>query len=214
MERLNNIKTPSNNVILFLQGVFKKDCKRLEDMFQDKLMIDNTKQQDFKQYDKIPVNFTNMEKWLKSTNILCWYCHRIFKNYPWFEPQSIEPSNNDLIVKKITKDDIKKKHLNISVHGLFCSCNCVRAYIEVYTKDLAIKLNKIAMLKYLYELMTGCTISDIQPSPSPYEMVQYGGNLTSLEYQQKIDNLGVMYQRELEDNNFISICNLYMKKNR
>ena len=214
MERLRYMKQPIMGT-LFLQGVFKKDCKRIEEMFQDKLMVENIKPQETKVYDKIPVNFTTLNNWLKSTNLCCWYCNRTFKNRPWFEPQSIEPisetSNGVLLDYNELKKCINKKSLSIVVNGIFCTCNCVRAYIDLHTNELSDKLNKIAMLKYTYEIFMGKPIPDIQPSPPPTNMIQYGGSLTPLEYQQKIDNLDTAYQRELEDNNFVSICTNFIK---
>lgn len=67
------------------------------------------------------------------------------------------------------------------------------------------------MLKYVYELFIGKTIPDIQPSPDPTIMVQYGGYLTELEYQQKINKLDIAYIHELDDNNFASICDIYLR---
>ena len=68
------------------------------------------------------------------------------------------------------------------------------------------------MLKFVYEIYNGKKIPDIQPSPSPMFMIQYGGDITEQEYQQKIDSLDLAYIRELEDNNFAAICQIYAKK--
>lgn len=215
MERIRHAKQSALDGILFLQGVFKKDCRKLEDMLQDKLMnVSASPPQDIKTYDKIPVSFTTVDKWIKSTNLTCWFCHRTFKNRPWFEPQSIEPVSEGEIGNILGPDEVKnsvntKSHC-IIIHGIFCTCNCVRAYINLHTKDLTEKLNKVAMLKYVYELFNGKSIPDIQPSPPPTDMVQYGGTLTTTAYQQKIDSLDAAYIEELEDNNFSAIC-IYMK---
>lgn len=267
MDRISSLKNAqSYGGVLFLQGVFKKDCKKMEDMFHDRLMFDNTINKDTKVYDKIPVSFTSLDDWLKSTNITCWYCHRTFKNRPWFEPLSIEPVSesvsstmplvmdanhsdknakskaagrkkgiktktpdkgvgkvddktvvvaNRLLNVPVTLPDIKKQEnrrgVCVGVNGLMCSCNCVAAYINAFTRDLTERLNKMAMLKYIYTVFTGRSIPDIQPSPPPTEMVQYGGALSAAEYQQKIDMLDSAYIKELEDNNFASICQAYIK---
>lgn len=195
---------------LFLQGVFKRDAGYRESIQEQ---LNNL---DMKVYDKIPVNFTTVERWLKSTNICCWYCSRSFKNRPWFEPQSIEPmcetSNGQILTKKELLSSVNIKSVSIVINGIFCSCNCVRAYIDVHTRDIVDRHNKIEMLKYVYQLFTGKKIPDIQPSPSPTEMIQYGGYITAQEYQQKIDQLDNGYQKELNDNNFTSICNMFKKQ--
>lgn len=235
MDKLFNIKPALLQGTLFLRGVYKKDCKRIEDMFQDKLMSENVKLQETKIYDKIPVCFTSLETWPQSTNLACWRCSRTFKNRPWFEANTIEPigdtrgtglvqhnsrshpTKHNTIYNYIggistAEPSVRKnKALAMSVHGVFCSPNCVRAYIDLHTKDLSERLNKISMLKYEYEIFCGKSIPDIQPSPDPTEMVQYGGSTSASDYQQKIDNLDVSYQRELEDNNFASICNNFIK---
>lgn len=225
MDRIKNIKASNNTCTLFLQGVFKKDCQKLEDMLRNKIMTENPMNtQDVKQYDKIPVIFTSVASWLKSTTIPCWFCTRNFKSRPWFEPVSIEPYGDSTESNFITtknKDEASvitqyyacsfrppKKTFVIGVNGVFCSGNCVRAFINLHTKDITERCNKIEMLKFVYELFTGNKIPDIQPSPPPYEMLKFGGTYTELAYQQKIDGLDPAYVRELEDNNFSSLCSV------
>jgi hypothetical protein len=216
MEKIKSVKLNSCGGVLFLQGVFKRDCKRMEEIFQDRLMHDTVPIQESKIYDKIPVNFTSILLWPKYTNLLCWFCNRSFRNRSWFEPQSIEPISEGHVGKLLSCDEIKNsvnvKGVSIVTLGVFCTCNCVRAYIDLYTKDLSERLNKIAMLKFVYELYNGKCIPDIQPSPSPTCMVHYGGNITPIEYQKKIDQLDISYIHELEDNNFANICSIYLGK--
>ena len=203
---------PTCEGILFLQGVFKKDCKRMEDMFRDRLMNENITVEK-KVYDHIPTHFTSIQKWPNSTNLLCWHCSRSFKSRPWFEPQSIEPISEGVVGKAETniKVLVNRKTVSISVKGMFCTCNCVRAHIDLYTKDVIDHTNKISMLKFLYEIFSGKSVPDIQPSPPRTEMVTYGGELTEYEYQKKIDSLDMAYVKVLEDNNFSMICHTYLK---
>jgi len=200
MNKLKN--NDSNWGILFLQGVFKKDCKRIEDIFHDKLLDKHniTKYiNEKKVYDKIPVLFTIINSWPKSTNLLCWNCSRTFNTIPWFEPQSIEPAT-ETIAKKNTNDIIiNNKKIIIGVKGNFCSCNCVMSHINLYSKDISEKLNKIMMLKVVYEIFNnGKTISDIKISPAHTEMIQYGGTYTEQEYQKKIEQLDHSYKYDIE----------------
>lgn len=209
MEKIRSIRAKPNDGVLFLQGVFKKDYKRMEDIFQDRLLVEQPAE--VKTYDKLPVNFTTLADWPKSVNLKCWWCHMGFKGRPWFEPQSIEPINtNDSHGIKSTKP--VKKQISVPPRGVFCTANCASAYIRGHTKDLAECHNRIAMLKYIYEIFTGKKIPDIQPSPPPTEMLCYGGHLSENEYRQKIDSLDAAYLRELEDGNFSNICQLYAGK--
>ena len=68
MDKIKN-KLLSNDGVLFLQGVFKKDCKRMEDMFREKIIVENTNDRETKLYDKIPVIFTSLNDWFKSTPV-------------------------------------------------------------------------------------------------------------------------------------------------
>jgi len=213
MDRIRLANKVTSHGVLFLQGVYKKDCKNMEDIFQDRLMSEiNTRQ--IKIYDKIPNIFTGLDSWPKRTNLKCWYCDRTFKNRPWFEPQSIEPRSIGNIGKIIPYSEllksVNKKSVSIIPRGVFCTCNCVRAYINTYTKDISYKHDKVAMLLYVYEIFTSKKIPDIQASPEKVEMVQYGGNLSPIDYQNKINMLDEEYIQELEDNNFSNICNIYL----
>ncbi len=228
MDKIKQFKqTSTHDGILFLQGVFKKDCQKIEDMLKGKLMSnDPLQQQESISFDKIPIIFNNLQEWPTSTNIACWFCTRFFKGRPWFAPQTIEPKfsvqkdNNikdnhiketkEVVIKSNLKEAPTKEYV-ISVQGVFCCANCVMAYILLHTTDLVERLNKIAMLKFIYELFMGRPITHIHPSPSPYNMVQYGGSWTPTVYQQKIDMLDNVNVIQNNDDNFNSICNIYIQ---
>jgi hypothetical protein len=212
MNKLKVAKRQTLDGILFLAGVYKKDCKKIEDFFHERLLYDNTA--DSKMYDKIPMTFSSMENWPQSTNLTCWLCNRTFKNRPWFEPQSIESVNKGDVGIMISSADIKKTKVEnsycIHTKGNFCSANCVMRYIIIYSKDLSDKLNKIAMLKILYEIFTGRKLSDIIPSPLPIEMVQYGGSISQQAYQKKIEDLNIY--NSVNDDGFSANCKTYVNR--
>jgi len=213
MDRIRSVKRSSKRGVLFLEGVYKSDCRQMEDIFQDRLMPE-TNISTIKVYDKIPTVFTTVEEWPKSTNIQCWFCNRSFKSRPWFEPQSIEPNSVGNVGKMLTTDEVMNSvnthNVKIVPKGIFCTCNCVRAYIDLHTKQLSSKHDKVSMLKYVYQLFNNKTIPDIQPSPEHTDMVQHGGYLTEAQYQKKIDSLDSAYVHELDDNNFANICDVYL----
>lgn len=153
--------------VLFLQGVFLKDCKTVETMFASKIMDTQSK------FDKIPSVFVNLETYVKSTNLLCWNCHLPVKGRPCFRAVSINPLGNG--------------HNSFTPRGNFNHFACVRRYIDVHTKDLGDRLNEIAMLKLVYEQYTGEKAIDIKPAPPHTEMEQYGGKLTPAEYMRACD---------------------------
>jgi hypothetical protein len=212
MNRIKNAKKHTIEGVLFLQGVFKKDCKKIEDFFTDRLLGDG--RVDVKQYDKIPTTFVSLETHPKNTNLLCWNCCRSFKGRPWFEPQSIDVVNKGAIGAVIPYEQLNKsaihKCYSISIKGNFCNPCCVRRYINTNTKDLSERLNKIAMLKFVYEIFLGRCIKDITPAPPHTEMIQYGGNRTTADYQKKLEDLDTL--QTSDDNNFAGACREYANK--
>jgi hypothetical protein len=93
MDRIKSAKKQTIDGVLFLKGVYKNNCDRIEDFFHERLLHDADPKA--KIFDKIPMVFTDLESWPKTTNLLCWTCRRAVKGRPWFEPQSIDPINKN-----------------------------------------------------------------------------------------------------------------------
>lgn len=198
-----------NHGSLFLHGVFKRDVRKLEDMLKDQLLNEDYYASDIteiKSYDALPVHYTSDELWPKSCNFQCWWCTLNFKGIPRSMPLSIEPISSGQIGNVITAEELKnmsnKKGILIPTKGVFCSFNCVAAYITTYIHDLFDRLNKLAMLKYIYELQTKKKAKDIHPSPPPTDMVQFGGTMGAQQYRAKIESLDESYQKEITDDPF------------
>ncbi len=211
MNRIKNAKKQTVDGILFLQGVFKTDCDKIEDFFHERLLHGNTTTA--KYYDKIPLTFTNIDDWPKTTNLLCRNCNRVPKARPWFEPQSIAPISRGYIGKLISSKDLVRKHIShdycMNVKGVFCTANCVMRYTLTNSKDLSDRLNKIQMLLILHEIFTGRTVTNIEPSPVATEMIQYGGLLSEADYQKKIDDINTTKH---SSENFVSSCKAYFSQ--
>jgi hypothetical protein len=173
---LGNICQPN---ILFLRGCFLSDCKTIEDLFDARLMVGECNRNNFEEfkeldYDKIPKIFTGTEDWVKQTNLKCWYCDLNFHNIPIFIPTSLEDSDKSNSICG-----------NMDVMGNFCSWNCATGYINTYyTSDTKWEYHEL--LKLLYKIFTGNIVEDIIESPPKTKMVQYGGNMTKLEYTEEI----------------------------
>lgn len=210
MNRIKNAKKQSIDGVLFLQGVFKTDCDRIEGIFYEKI-LDSSHYS--KIYEKIPMTFTNLESWPKTTTLLCWNCKRTIKGRPWFEPQSIGPIGSRTTGEFISAKNLRRNFNSsdsycINVKGYFCSPNCVMRNILIYSRDLSDRLNKISMLLIVYEIFVGVKVYDIQASPLATEMVQYGGNLTEQEYQKKIDDANTA-SIQRENMLFVDNCKTY-----
>jgi hypothetical protein len=162
--------------ILFVEGVFLKDCVSIDDIFEkrllDKLHVDDQKTI---VYGRIPTCFVNLDTWVKSVNVKCWYCDLTFTNMPIFIPNNVHK---------------KGDNYNINTHGCFCSFACAQKYINIHYSNICDYTNYTQMLKYLYFVFYNKRINDIVPSPDKYEMVHYSnGTVTVSEYKTKIKKL-------------------------
>ena len=212
MNRLKSAKKQTVDGVLFLQGVFKTDCDKIEDFFHERLL--HGSEADAKIYDRIPLVFTNLETWPRSTNLLCWNCGRTVKSHPWFEPQSIGPAASGAVGEFVSSEKLNRSGVTctnyyINVKGCFCSANCVMRHILTYSRDLADRINKTSMLLFVYEIFTGRAAVDILPAPHRTELVQYGGNLTEQDYQKKLDDANTLYMK-IEGEKFLSGCKEFL----
>ena len=114
-----NIKEYKIPKILFLRGVFIKDCIPLDDIFERQLIEQLNIENPIVTYNDFPSIFTNLNSWIKKTNLKCWYCDLNFDNMPVFIPKVIEHSglNTDY---------------NISSYGCFCSFCCATEYTNLH----------------------------------------------------------------------------------
>jgi hypothetical protein len=127
-------------------------------------------------FEKLPSVFESIIDWPTSTNILCWNCNLPFASTPIFIPTSIEP-----IISKI-----KENKYSIGVKGVFCWFSCAWHFIHNRQMDLIDRIETLNKLKFLHKLITGNPMKDIVSYPSPFEMKQYGGDLTIEQYREKI----------------------------
>jgi hypothetical protein len=191
----------SHNVpkILFIKGVFKKDCLT-DDLFTNKILenahISDISKEDitnlnesnnistgfmsemtqYTNYEKLPTSFYGLNSWPQRTNIHCWHCTLSFDGRPVFIPKVIEPTPS--------KDtSISKKEYNISVYGVFCSFACANTYINTRNYGIADKIDNINKLKFLYKLFNNVKMTDIVNSPNPYKLKKFGGDLTNDEFR-------------------------------
>lgn len=152
--------------VLFLEGVFKDDVIKMEDIFEERMFLEETVI-DIKNYDNIPSEFTGVESWPTKTNLLCNYCTLNIKSFPWFEPRSLD----------IIDDQIQSMS-----EGVYCSPNCVVAHINLKYNDIAKCINKIEMLKIIYNWVLKEEINVITPSPNYLLMQKFGGCMTEDEF--------------------------------
>ena len=99
------------DIIFFLEGVSINSTSNFDQMCREKV-LSNIVQQTEKIYDKLPVIFTCMEDHPKNINLHCWYCSRLFKGIPYFEPLSIEPyldTSPEIILEPIVVKESKNK---------------------------------------------------------------------------------------------------------
>lgn len=192
-------KIRRTSAMLFIPGVLKKDCKTADDMMEERLRC-NMVIKDTRVFDQIPILFTTLDRWPTSTNLMCWWCHRAFRDRPWFVPKSIEPN---------VVQPTDNRACVISPEGNFCTAHCAAAFITAHYYG-ADRYNRHTMLKYVYRVFTGKNVVEILPSPPPYELLNYGGHLTDLEYSTRINKLNI-HSQEVEDNSFANICRQFIR---
>jgi hypothetical protein len=158
--------------VLFIKGVFIKDCIPIDDMF-DARILERAKDELVypDPFTPLPTIFYGFDTWPKTTNLRCYYCDRTFETTPFFIPKTIEPS---------------KEGYTMSTEGCFCTFNCAVHHVDLYYQKIHDNLNKKNMIKLLYRVFHGVQVSEIPPSPSKYEMICYGGELSHQEYGKKM----------------------------
>jgi hypothetical protein len=184
--------------VLFIRGVFIKDCINLSSNIDSEILNDNKinididiDNNDFSyddkliekplnltscilntDYNRIPKVFESIETWPRSTNIHCWYCTNQFNGMPIFIPSVIEPNIH-------TKNG--DKYL-IEVEGNYCKWQCAMSYIRETTKDLIRAIEKINNLYFLYKIINGNYPSHIPEAPNKYILKKFGGTMTTDQY--------------------------------
>lgn len=163
--------------ILFLKGIHIDDIIEIEDIYQKELLnnVKNINSEVSIIYDKIPNQFTTLDKWKKNTNLRCWYCTLKFKNTPWFIIENINQSSCGVIY---------------DILGNFCSVGCLQAHINIHynTREHFDIYNSV---KKLYKIFYNKNINEIIPSPDKYNLKIYGGIMEILDYQKEIQRINL-----------------------
>lgn len=185
--------------ILFIKGVFKKDCQS-DDIFDKKVLegsiddIDdinplvdestNLNCGQFTNYERLPNIFTDIETWKKNTNLCCWNCTLQFTSIPVFIPKVIEPVT---IKSKINREKSNEKKYSISVYGVFCTFGCAKQYIETRNYSYSDRVEAINKIRLLHKLFYNVKMKEDIKYPLPTRLKQYGGDLTVSEFRENID---------------------------
>jgi hypothetical protein len=163
---------------IYMGGVFKKDCKQIEKMLEDRLISENDihdyDEKKGETYEKLPPYFTDLSSWVHTTNLQCWICDRTFNNKPVFIPKSITPTDTGV---------------QIIPEGVFCWFNCAYAYLLVYITNSSLREDRYNMLKYLFNIYNGFLPKSITPAYNKFCQKQYSGsNISRNEYYKILDS--------------------------
>jgi hypothetical protein len=185
------IKRTNVPTILFIKGIFKKDCTS-DDIFEKKILestieldttTNDTVTDNFVNYEQLPNIFTDIESWKKKTNLHCWNCTLQFTSIPVFIPKVIEPVT---IKNKIEREKTTGQKFSISVYGVFCSFGCAQQHIEVYLHSVSEKIETLNKLRLLYKLFYNEKMRELPYYPSRFSMKQYGGDLSTNEFKEEL----------------------------
>jgi hypothetical protein len=184
--------------ILFIKGVFKKDCQT-DDIFDKRVLegsiddiddinplIDesNLNCGQFTNYEKLPNIFNDIETWKKNTNLCCWNCTLQFTSTPVFIPKVIEPVT---IKNKGDREKSNSKKFSISVHGVFCTFGCAKQYIETRNYSYSDRVEALNKIRLLHKLFYNTKMKEDIKYPLPIQLKQYGGDLTVSEFRENIN---------------------------
>jgi len=204
--------------ILFLPGVFLKDCPCPEDTSSEEVVEVQLSSDDeldsittdisqlepnikfktvIKKYDSIPRQFISKEKWPKQTNLLCWYCDCSFTGIPW--PIIISCSKTLLSGDSDTTDVSDVSLLNASsafnevlvmdTYGNFCQAGCSMAYTDtVIDPNIVNKHESKGLLLIFIEKMTGVYVPHVPSSDRKTCMKKYSGPYGKTDEQYQEDN--------------------------
>lgn len=168
--------------ILFLRGITLDDVKAAMETLEKKFLQHYSDPTPQILYNAMPERFRGMDSWPRETNLKCWQCDCTFKSMPWFMPSDLYRDRDGMIV--------------MDPHGVFCTPNCVQAYIELRFKGEPGRYDKERNLRILVKMVTGKTIEKIIPSPDKTKMEQYCGNggITYSQYRKMIDDIAADYE--------------------
>ncbi len=164
--------------ILFLKGINIDEIVEIEDIYHKELLnnIKTPVNEINILYDKIPNNFTTLQKWNNTTNLRCWFCTLKFKNTPWFIIHNINNTSDGIVY---------------DISGNFCSVGCLQAHVELhYNKREHFDIYN--SVKKLYKIFYKKNINNIMISPNKFNLKIYGGELDITEYQKQIQDINTI----------------------
>ncbi len=185
--------------ILKLSGVSLKNCKTLDEFFEDKLLnderiIDESPNDEISMLDMIPSNFTSLDEYPKYTNLKCWSCSLNFNTIPIFVPTFIQTTSDNI---------------NIGIRGNMCSFNCASLWIDTMSINLEEKWNLHQNLCLLFFIMTGKFISYIKPAFCKTKLKAYGGEWDEKTFVQEMKKINPYDDTYSEINSEERIKTLY-----
>ena len=165
--------------LLMLSGVQLKDLHG-DEIFDDRFLEAGNMQQDFvadvygddkissgltsnydnsKNFDNIPKKFISLEKWPSSTNLKCWECCSYFTSSPTFIPKTMHEEAYGVVA--------------YDIEGNFCTWNCAAKFARAKYPKTHLKYKEYMI--YIYKLVTGKSIIDIDDPPCRTSINEYCG---------------------------------------
>jgi hypothetical protein len=179
----NIIETENENII-------KNNFTEIKNFIQPKINKDNV-------YN-ILNEFVENKEWFKKTNVNCWWCCHGFDTLPIGIPIKYNDiSNVEINIKYKNKIWYQKKEHKINeksnffyLKGVFCSFNCMIAYVMESKNYNYYKIKYL--IKYLQKKLLGHN-DEILPAPPKEILKIFGGDLTIESFRDKF-NLNYKYE--------------------
>jgi hypothetical protein len=201
--------------ILFLPGVFLKDCPQPEEESSEEVVVlssedelesiatDVTQIETFrpkkviKNYDTIPTQFISKDKWPTSTNLLCWICDGVVVGPPWAIITGCSKTlvSDDSDTTDISDVSLLNAHSSFSevlimdTCGNFCRPGCSAAYIDGVNNPAITNKHESKRLTMIFnEQMTGVHVTHVPLSDMRTCQQKYCGPSGKTEEQYWTDN--------------------------
>ncbi len=176
------MEIPTRNII-FLQGIFFKDIKTLEDtIIEDRIINNGSSNTTIKLPSSNNIRVTkykNKKQWseaYKDSTIKCWYCGLNFKGLPCFIPRHIRNTS------------FGKEYDSM---GLFCGFACAFSFLKNDAESVRDKtyFDKLSMLKLLFIQFYNKRPVELKEAPYVYDLALYGGHLDIMDYRNELKNI-------------------------
>ena len=121
----------------------------------------------------------------------CMWCTFAIKSNPIGCPIKKVPTYKMKVITETTTPKIErvKSEPKYVTHGVFCTVNCAKAFINEHARDPMYR-HSVRLLAFMYRDMTGETDPIvIHPAPHYLNLSIFGGEMSEAQFKQSVDKI-------------------------